>query len=902
MTLPSSQNTPSWHHLSIAEAFAESASTGDGLDPQEAARRFQRHGPNALPDAPPTPFWKRIIHQFQNVLIYVLLVAAALSTLLGHTADALVILGVCVINALIGLIQEGKANRALESIKHMIDPRAIVIRDGERFSIPATELVVGDHIHLEAGDKVPADVRFLEVSHLQTDDAVLTGESQITEKTVDPVPIEAPLGDRRSMGYWGTLVVTGHAKALVVATGSATELGRISTLIRNVQSLKTPLIQKMDELASRLTLGIIGLALVTFLFAWLLRGYTFDDAFMAIVGLAVAAIPEGLPAIMTITLAIGVQTMARHAAIIRKLPAVETLGSVTVICSDKTGTLTMNEMMVKTLWMNGTRIEITGSGYAPIGEFQVAGHPLEMAQQHQLTNMLKGLVLNNDAVLRPHGDSWQVEGDPMEAALLSAALKAGLDPTELKSQEPRIDDIPFDSSYKYMATRHQVGNDVFTLVKGAPEAILSRCSYQQTQSGIQPLDDHWSNYADQLASEGQRVLALAVIEGPELDAALTHLAVENNLVLLGLIGLIDPPRPDARESIALCHQARIRTVMITGDHALTAQTIARALGLAEHPSVTTGSEIDACDDVALRALVQTTDVFARTTPEHKLRIVAALQFLGEIVSMTGDGVNDAPALKRADVGVAMGLKGTEAAKEASEMILADDRFATIAIAVREGRTVYNNLRNVITWTLPTNGAEAMIIVMAILFGIPLPITPIQILWINMITAVALGLTMAFDPAPSGIMQRPPRTPGAPVLSPTLLWQIAFVSTITVLANFGIFQWALSAGHSLEVARTLVVNTLVLIEIIYLIHVRATEGQQQPRIELTRAVVIGILSVVIAQVLYTYLPVLQQLFESTPLTNELLIAPLLVAAIVGVLMQLEYRIRGSRARSHCSPLT
>lgn len=902
MTLPRSQTTPNWHHFSVNEALSESGSTTDGLNPQEALRRLQQQGPNALPDAPPTPFWKRIIRQFQNVLIYVLLVAATLSTLFGHTADALVILGVCVVNAVIGLIQEGKATRALESIKHMIDPHAVVIRDGERFSIPATELVVGDHIYVEAGDKVPADVRFLEVSHLQTDDAVLTGESQITEKAVTPVPLEAPLGDRRSMGYWGTLVVTGHAKALVVATGSGTELGRISALIRDVQSLKTPLIQKMDALASQLTLAIGGLALVTFCIAWLGRGYPFTDAFMAIVGLAVAAIPEGLPAIMTITLAMGVQTMARHAAIIRKLPAVETLGSVTVICSDKTGTLTMNEMMVKTLWLDRTRIEVTGSGYAPIGDFQVNDHPLDMAQQHQLKDMLKGVVLNNDAVLRPHGDRWQVEGDPMEAALLSVALKAGLDPTELKTREPRIDDIPFDSSYKYMATRHQVGQQVLTLVKGAPEAILSRCSHQQTQSGIQPLDPHWSDSANQLASEGQRVLAIAVIEGPEPNTALTHQAVESGLVLLGLIGLIDPPRPDAAESIALCHQAGIRTLMITGDHALTAQAIARALGLAEHPSVITGSDIDACDDAALRAIVQTTDVFARTTPEHKLRIVAALQSLGEIVSMTGDGVNDAPALKRADVGVAMGQKGTEAAKEAAEMVLADDRFATIAIAVREGRTVYHNLRNVITWTLPTNGAEAMIIVMAIVFGITLPITPIQILWINMITAVALGLTMAFDPAPPGIMQRPPRSPGAPVLSPTLLWQIAFVSAIAVFANFGIFQWALSAGHSLEVARTLVVNTLVLIEIIYLMHVRATEGQQQPRITLTRAVLIGVVSVVIAQVLYTYLPILQRLFESTPLTNELLIAPLLVAALVGILMQLEYRIRISRTTRQRSPLT
>jgi calcium-translocating P-type ATPase len=860
-----SANTSDWHGMPVDACFTTLSTQATGLSESEAQIRLTTSGPNRLPETRTRSIWMRIFEQFNNVLIYVLIAAACIAFLLDHLTDALVILSVVIINAAIGLIQEGKAEKALDSIKHMVDPSASVIRDGHRISVDAETLVPGDIVSIEAGDRVPADLRLIRCSNLTIDDALLTGESMVVSK--DPAAVEpsAPLGDRRSMAFWGTFVASGQGLGIVVNTGASTELGKISSLMNTIETLKTPLILQMDQFARQLTFVILLLSALAFAFAWGVQGFAISDAFMAVVGLAVAAIPEGLPAVMTITLAIGVQRMATQQAIIRRLPAVETLGSVTVICSDKTGTLTSNEMMVQHLFTRDRSYEVDGSGYSPEGHFYVNGNQIEARAHSDLITLLKSCVLNNDAELRASQTQWVIEGNPMEAALLSAAMKADIDPAHQRQIEPRIDDIPFDSKYKFMATRHAIDNEVVTLIKGAPERVLAMCDFEHTRHGDQPIDRaHWEDAMERLANRGNRVLAVAVKQGPAADRGLQMDHVLHGNTLLGLIGLMDPPRPEAKAAIAKCHTAGIRVVMITGDHALTAGEIARQLGIADTPVVCAGDEVENADKAELADLAARVDVFARTTPEHKLRIVTALQSNNQITAMTGDGVNDAPALKRADVGIAMGQKGTEAAKEASEMVLANDNFATITAAVREGRTVYDNLSKVIAWTLPTNGGQAMTILAALLFGMTLPITPVQILWVNMISAVALGLTLAFEPPEHNVMQRPPLRPHSPVLTVRLVWQIIFVSGLFVLGTFGIFQWAIGQGASVETSRTLVVNTLVVMEIFYLFSIRYRHGTSLTWTGVlgTPAVLSGVAAVVIAQAVFTFWGPMQTIFAST----------------------------------------
>ncbi len=883
-----------WHAKPAEAALEQLQSSAQGLSADEAARQLAADGPNRLPARKPRSLLARVLTQFNNLLIYVLLAAAVVTILLGHALDAIVILAVVLINAAIGFIQEGRAEKSLEAIRAMLTREASVLRDGRRLTVTAESLVAGDVVLTEAGDRIPADLRLLRATGLRIEEAVLTGEAAAADKSIDPVGAEAALGDRASMAYSGTLVASGQGAGLVVATGAATELGRISAMVGSVETLTTPLINQMNVFAQRLTIVILALAACVSIFAFMARGYEIEHAFMVAVGVAVSAIPEGLPAVMTITLAIGVKRMAERNAIIRSLPAVETLGAVSTICSDKTGTLTLNQMTVGAVRTASADFETTGTGYEPRGDLLRDGAAIDSAAYPDLGAIARASLLCNDASLRQSGAEWIVDGDPMEGALIAFAIKAGADPEAAKRESPRLKEIPFDSRYRFMATLNPAGADSLITVKGAPERVLELSGSQRAGSGDEPVDaPRWRATIDRLAARGQRVIAFASKPARAADSLELADVEEGGLTLLGLIGLIDPPRPEAVQAIAECKTAGIDVKMITGDHASTGAAIARKLGLGKGViDALTGHAIDALDDAALRRSLPTTSVFARTSPEQKLRLVEALQADGAVVSMTGDGVNDAPALRRANVGVAMGRKGTEAAKEAAEMVLADDNFATIAAAVREGRIVYDNLVKVVGWALPTNGGQAMAIVAAVLFGVTMPMTPAQILWVNMVTGVTLGLVFAFDPAEPGIMERPPRDPRAPILSGLLVWRTALVSTLFCAAVFAVFFWALKRGEELEHAQTFAVNTMVGLEIAYLFSVRLRRSAPFDfrAIRLTRALLIGIGAVVVLQILFTYMPPLETLYDTRPIDwPDMGVAALAAIGLI-VILELEKAIR------------
>ncbi len=809
-----------WHSFS-AEATCEAlASTEQGLSQQEAERRQTQYGFNKLTQVASRGPFKRFFSQFHNVLIYVLLIAAGVTVAIEHWIDSGVIAGVVLINALIGFIQEGKAEKALDAIRNMLTHQAMVLRDGKRVLIPAEQLVPGDIVSLESGDKVPADLRLLQVKNLRADEAMLTGESLPAKKNTAAVDANAALGDRFCLAYSGTLITCGTALGMVVATGDLTEIGRISSMLRGVPQLTTPLLRQIARFSQWLTFAILTLASATFAYGWAIQHASLTELFMSAVGLAVAAIPEGLPAIMTITLAIGVQRMAKRNAIIRRLPAVETLGSVTVICSDKTGTLTCNEMTAKSVFVNNKLFTVEGVGYKPVGRFILAGETTTLEDDPHLHELLRAAALCNNARLEQKSGNWVVHGDPTEGALITLAYKAGMDPDLLNQEMPRTDIIPFESEHRYMATlHHDVSGHAFVFIKGAPERVLDMCSLQRIDGEDVPFHiAHWHKKMDEIAGSGQRLLAIAFKTVPPSQKQIDLVDVESGLTLVGIVGMIDPPRPEAVKAVLKCQNAGIRIKMITGDHAATALAIAAQIKIG-NGLVLSGAELDEMTDSELKAAIRNADVFARTSPENKLRLVTALQAEGQVVAMTGDGVNDAPALKRADVGVAMGKKGTEVAKETSEMVLADDNFASIADAVEEGRGIYDNLLKSIIFILPTNGGEAFIIVAAIVMGETLPITPIQILWVNMITAVTLALTLAFEPPERNIMNRMPRKPDEPLLSVFLIWRILFVSLIIVSGTFGLFLWERSLGTSIEQARTVAVNTLVMFEIFYVFNSR-----------------------------------------------------------------------------------
>ncbi|MFA9460526.1 cation-transporting P-type ATPase [Thiohalorhabdus methylotrophus] len=893
---PAGIRADSWHARSPEDTLARLGTTREGLPRGEALERLDRYGPNRLTPPRRRGPVRRFLVQFHNVLIYVLLLSAVTTAALAHWVDTGVILGVVMANAVIGFLQEGKAERALDAIRDLLSPRAVAVRNGQRTTLPAEQLVPGDVVLLQSGDRVPADLRLLKVHNLTIDEAALTGESMPVRKGTEAVAERAALADRPDMAYSGTMVRYGQGRGVVVATGDSTELGRISTLLAEVNPLTTPLLREMGRFGRVLSLAIGGLAAALFSFGVLVRGYSAVEMFMAAVGLAVAAIPEGLPAIITITLAVGVQTMAARRAIVRRLPAVETLGSVTVICSDKTGTLTRNEMTVASVAESGRTFGVTGDGYDPHGGVTLDGTEVDAASHPGLTEIIRAGLLCNDAGLyRDDGGRWAVDGDPTEGALVTLARKAGLDPVLESEERPRQDLIPFESEHRFMATlHHDHFGHAFVYLKGAPERVLAMCSHQRHGGEDVPLDSaYWHAHAEGLAAQGQRVLALAFGAMTPDHGELRFADVEEGLTLLGLVGMMDPPRSEAIEAVHECRQAGIRVKMITGDHAVTARAVGERLGIGDGVRTRTGDELDALDDAGLRGDVRAVDVFARVSPEHKLRLVEALQSDGEVVAMTGDGVNDAPALKRADVGVAMGVKGTEVAKEAAEMVLADDNFASITAAVREGRTVYDNIKKSILFILPTNGGEALTILAAVLLGRELPITPVQILWVNMITAVTLGLALAFEASEPGVMRRPPREPGASLLSAFMIARIVLVSLAAVAVTFGLFLWERVHGTEVEEARTLAVNTLVLVEAFYLFSTRRIRDPiRGPRDLLGNGYVLAAAGTVAGgQLLFTYAPFMQYLFGTRPLSWESWGQSVAAAALVFLLVEISKHLRG-----------
>lgn len=897
MSEPHARKAVAWHAQPEQEALERLEADSDGLSASEAQARLERFGPNQLQQAEARPWWKRLLEQLNNVLMLVLIGAAVASLGLGHGVDAIAILGVVLIIALIGFIQEGKAEQALESIRDMLSPQAKVLRDGKRQTIPAEQLVPGDVVMVESGDRVPADLRLLEARRLRTEEASLTGESTAVNKDTPPVAEDADLGDRTGMAYAGTIVVQGAARGLVVETGTRTELGRISEMLRGVEQLKTPLLRQIDRAGRVLALIILVIAILTAAFGVLVHGQPVGDMFMAAVGLAVAAIPEGMPAIVTIGLALGVQAMARRNAIIRRLPAVETLGSISTIFSDKTGTLTRNEMTARSIWLPQGEIRIDGTGFAPEGDFHALDEdgeaqqaPLDLDDHHALRHFLKVGVLCNDAELAREEGHWKIHGDPTEGALVVAAAKAGLEARALRGDHDRQDAIPFESANKYMATLHEIDGRHCLLVKGAPDRLLEMCHHVRQEDGEDSELDHaeWEERIHVLSGQGLRVLALAEKPLHDVESLEDHHA-EDGLVLLGLVGLLDPPRDEAIEAVKECLAAGIRPVMITGDHAVTALAIARQLGFAHTERAISGREIEAMSDAELAEVILEVDVFARAAPEHKLRLVQAMQSHGGICAMTGDGVNDGPALKRADVGVAMGIQGTEAAKEAAEMVLADDNFATIVGAIREGRKVYDNIRKTITYLLPTNGAQGLAILLAVLAGTQLPVTPVQALWVNMVVAVTLGLALAFEKGEGDLMRRRPRDPDAALLDLFLLWRVGFVSMLLLLGVFGVFSWILNAqGGSIEQARAGAVNMLVAGSAAYLINSRFLTAStlSLQGIFGSKPIWGSIAAVALLQLGWTYLPFMQLVFGGEGLEAPHWLAILSVSVAIYLVIEAE----------------
>ena len=729
--------------------------------------------------------------------------------------------------------------------------------------IPADQLVPGDLVLLESGDKVPADLRLTDVNNLRTEEAALTGESIPAEKTTNPVSANATVGDRESLAFSGTMVVSGRAKGVVVATGSDTELGRINQLLAGVGALETPLLRQIKNFGYAITAVLGVVSVLVFAYGRWGLGMAFVDIFQAVVGIAVSVIPEGLPAIITITLAIGVQRMAQRNAIIRRLPAVETLGSVSRICSDKTGTLTLMEMMVVSAVTAEAAYQVTGEGYAPEGDVRRDGQPA--GPDTVLEMMGRVSLLCNDAELFQQEGIWKVEGDPTEGALYPFANKLGMTRQVEQATYPRLDAIPFESEHRFMATLNQpAGGEPRLLVKGAPEVILEHCDRQQTAGGLQvPLDrEHFAQASDNLAGQGERVLGLAWLDNPGVGhGGLTPADLPRNLVLLGLIGLLDPPRREAVEAVKECHRGGVRVTMITGDHRITAAAIARMLDIGDGTTAIIGAEIEEMDTATLQECVRDVDVFARASPEHKLRLVKAIQANQQIVAMTGDGVNDAPALKMADIGVAMGIKGTEVTKEAAEMILADDNFASITAAVKEGRTVYNNIEKAILFMLPTNVAQALVIAVAIFFGFTMPITAPQVLWVNMVTSVALGLVISFEPHELDVMDRPPRAVDRPILTGFGIWRVAFVGLALLIYTLLTFFWMKSQGASDQLARTAAVNAITIGQVFYLLNSRYLLNSSISFMAHlgNKYLFYGIGTVIVLQLLFTYAPPLQVMF-------------------------------------------
>jgi magnesium-transporting ATPase (P-type) len=875
------------HALPADEVLRAIESRSEGLSGDEAAKRLEAVGPNRLPAPPRDGLLKRFFKHFNDLLIYILIAAAAVTALLQHWIDTGVILAVVLINAIIGFLQEGKAEQALEGIRKMLSLHAHTRRDGEWAELEAEALVPGDIVRLRSGDRVPADLRLIEAVNLRVEESALTGESVPADKNTEPVAMEAGVGDRHGAAYSGTMVAAGRGVGVVIATGAATELGRINKMIAEVETLATPLTRQMNRFGKILSVVIVGMAGLLFVAGRLLHEFSTNELFLAAIGFAVAAIPEGLPAILTITLALGVQRMARRNVITRKLNAVETLGSVTVICSDKTGTLTRNEMTVRHVVTRTGSYDVSGEGYQPEGAITLDGREAALDRHPDLRALVEVMAVCNDSDIGEEDGRWKVTGEPTEGALRALARKAGFAGDDYE----RVAVVPFESENKFMATLNRVpGGGARILLKGAPDGLLDRCGRQlATEDSTEDLDRaFWERHIEELSDRGMRVLGAAA---RDVDTGTGDLSLEDlggEMVFLGVVGIVDPPRPEAIEAIKICHTAGIRVKMITGDHAGTAKAVGREMGIGDGEHAITGPELEAASDEDLRRLVRENDIFARTSPEHKLRLVQALQANGEVVAMTGDGVNDAPALKRADVGVAMGIKGTEATKEAAEIVLADDNFTSIERAVEEGRTIYDNLRKAILFIMPTNGAESLVILTAVLFGLVLPLTPVQILWVNMVTAVTLALALAFEPAEPGVMTRPPRKPGASILGGVFLWRIGFVSALIGGATIAVFLIERRLGGPLEQVRTMAVNTLVFGQMFYLFNSRFfRESSVRPGLLFTnRAAWLAVGALLVLQLGFVYAPFMQLWFGSAALEWRHWLVPLGIGAAVFLLVEAE----------------
>ncbi len=862
-----------WHNISQEDILKKFQTKDDyGLELSEIDQRKKKFGLNKLTQKKGQGPFVRFLLQFNQALVYILLAAVIIKLLLGAYIDAGVIFGVVLLNSVIGFMQEGKALSALNALAQALNTETTVLRGGEKQIIDAKELVPGDIVLLSSGDKVPADLRLLQSRSLQIDESALTGESLPVEKKTGVLDNKTILAERTNMAYSSTLVTYGTCVGVVIGTGDNTEIGRISVLISSAEVLATPLTRKIAKFSHILLYTILALAVITFMVG-MYHGGNWIDLFMSAVALSVAMIPEGLPAVLTITLAIGVSRMAKRHAIIRNLPAVETLGSTTVICSDKTGTLTRNEMTVQKIWAGNEIFSVSGIGYSPEGEIQKDDKKIDISTNVALNELLRAGLICNESVLKENEEGWKVEGDPTEGALLAAAFKGDLDLEKEIKAYPRIDTIPFESEYKYMVTLHG-GDKPIIYLKGSVESMLARSEFIMDADGELKELNHDAVHAqvEALAEQGQRVLAFACLSKLPSDmTTIDHHDVEKGLIFLGIQGMIDPPRQEVIEAVSVCQTAGIRVKMITGDHALTASAIAGQIGLdetvaqGEMPKVLTGGELEGLSDEEMIEAATKTSVFARVTPEQKLRLVEALQSHGEVVAMTGDGVNDAPALRRADIGVAMGITGTEVSKEAADMILTDDNFATITAAVEEGRGVFDNLIKFLTWILPTNAGQGLVIIIAVMLSQPLPILPVQALWINMTTAVLLGLALAFEPREPGIMTRSPRKPNVSLLSGELVFRVLLVGFMLLVGSFGLFEWALHNGASEDKARTIAVNVFAVGQAFYLLNCRSLRFSIfRLGIFTNMWIWIGIAAMATAQLLFTYLPIMNTMFHTAPI--------------------------------------
>jgi Ca2+-transporting ATPase len=876
------QQETNWHALEVRDAFKRLDTQEEGLPQDVAARRLLEYGPNELQAAHHISPWEILFEQFKNVLIIILLIATALSAFLGEGVDAIAIAVIVVFAVVLGFIQEYRAERAIEALREMAAPTAAVLRNGEEEEIPAREVVPGDVLILRAGDKIPSDARLIESVNLQVEEAALTGESVPIEKHIQPITTAAAtaIGDRKNMVYGGTAVTYGRGRALATSTGMKTEFGKIAQMLHTVESGKTPLQENLDKVGHALARAAFIIVAVIVAFG-LFRGQPFIEMILFGIALAVAVVPEALPAVVTISLAIGVQRMVKRNALVRRLPAVETLGSTTVICSDKTGTLTKDEMTVRKIYVQGETLDVSGAGYEPHGQFSIAGNLVEPSES--LKHLVRGATLASDAHI-VHGESdnrWHVKGDPTEGALVVAAAKAGFRKIELDKTYPRVNEIPFTSETKRMTTLHTMDDRVVAFSKGAPEMILDSCTKQLTAEGESPLTaqdrEQILDVARNMAGEALRVLAVARRTDTHIEAA------EQEMTFLGLLGMIDPPRPEAKKAIQTCEEAGIKVVMITGDHPLTAQAVARELGLLKNGRVVTGAELEAMSDEAFDREVETIEVYARVSPAHKLRVVGALQNKGHIVAMTGDGVNDAPALKKADIGIAMGITGTDVTKEAAAMTLTDDNFASIVAAVEEGRGIFGNIKKYLMYLLSSNIGEILLMAGATLLGMPLPLATVQILYINLATDGLPALALSVDPPESDLMRRAPRDPRTGIFTRPVIILMVIGGVWLAIANLIMFYWAMNSGRSADEARTMTFVSVVLFEFFKAYSFRSDRNSIFRKSFENKWLNIAIVWELVLLSLIVYLPVLHPVFGTFSLTlTDWIIISILSITVIPVL--------------------